>query len=144
MFVSALDLELSSLASDAAVELDLLINGEESELNAVRQLGERLRQSLDKPVPDQPARGLHVDTETETVLGQAFMQAGAAGADSATILGELFRRTEAIADQLSTAKAATQRSDLEWQRAFCLALSQCAATFRHMISELRPPHPYCR
>lgn len=141
MFVSALDLELSSLASDAAVELDLMINGEPTELDAVKQLGERLRQTLDKPAPDQPACGLHVDTETETILGQAFMRAGA---DPSTILGELFRRTETIADQLSAAKPATERSDLEWQRAFCLALSQCASTFRHMISELRPPHPYRR
>ena len=59
-----------SLASNAAVELDLLINDEPTGLDAVRQLGERLRTALDKPIPDQPARGLHVDTETETVLAK--------------------------------------------------------------------------
>ena len=60
-----------SLAADAAVELDLLINGEPTALDGVRRLGERLSQAL-----DQPAHRLQVDTETETVLGQAFTRAG--------------------------------------------------------------------
>ena len=55
MFVNALDPELSSLASNAAVELDLLINGEQTDVDAVRLLGERLRQTLEKSTPDQPA-----------------------------------------------------------------------------------------
>jgi len=141
MVVNALDPELPSLASNAAVELDLLINGEETELEAVRQLGERLRQTLDKPIADQPARGLHVDTETETILGQAFTRSGA---DPATILSELLRRTEKIAEQLSTAETGTERKTLEWQRAFCLALSQSAAAYRQLIFDVRPPHPYRR
>ena len=141
MFVNARDSELSSLASNAAVELDLLINGEQTDVDAVRLLGERLHQTLDKPAPGQPARGLQVDTETEAVLGQAFVKTGE---DPATILGNLFNRTERIADLLSSAKQGTQRSELEWQRTFCLALSQCAATFRQMILDDRPPHPYRR
>ena len=139
--VNVLDPKLPWLASNAAVELDLLINGDETDLEAVKQLGERLRQTLDTPVAGQPARGLQVDTETETVLGQAFAQAGA---DPATILGELFRRTEQIAGQLSSAEAATERKTLEWQRAFCLALSQSAAAYRQSIFDVRPPHPYRR
>lgn len=141
MFVNALDPELSSLASNAAVELDLLINGEQTDVDAVRLLGERLRQTLEKPTPDHPARGLQVDTETQTILGQAFAKAGE---DPATILGELFKRTERAAELLSTAKHGSEPSDLEWQRAFCLALSQCAATFRQMITDVRPPHPFRR
>jgi hypothetical protein len=142
MSVNALDLDLSSLASNAAVELDLVINGEHADLNAVRQLGERLRQSLDKPTPDQPARGLHVDTETEMVLAQAFTRAG--DADPATILGEVTRRTEQIAAQLSSAKGAAEGQSLERARAFCLALSQSVAAYRQLIFDVRPPHPYRR
>ena len=141
MFVNAIDPELPSLASNAAVELDLLINGEPTDLDAVRQLGTRLRQTLDKPVPDQPARGLHVDTETEAILGQAFTLAGA---DPKTILGELIHRTEQIAEQLSSAKSHTEQTVLELQRAFCLALSQSAAAYRQLIFDVRPPHPYRR
>lgn len=141
MMVNVLDPKLPWLASNAAVELDLLINGGETDLEAVKQLGERLRQTLNKPTADQPARGLQVDTETETILGQAFAQAGA---DPTTILGELFRRTEEIAGQLSSAAVGTERKALEWQRAFCLALSQSAAAYRQSIFDVRPPHPYRR
>jgi hypothetical protein len=141
MFVNVLDPDLSFLASNAAVELDLLINGEPTELDAVRELGERLRNSLDKPAPDEPARGLQVDTETQAVLGQAFARAGA---DPAIVLSDLWRRTEKIADQLSSAEPAANQSDLERYRAFCLALSQAAAAYRQMIFDVRPPHPYRR
>jgi hypothetical protein len=136
-----MDTHLPSLASNAAVELDLLINGEETDLDAVRQLAERLRLSLDKPTPDQPARGLQVDTETETILGLAFTHAGE---DPSTILSRLLYRTEQVAKELSSIEASTERKALEWQRAFCLALSQSAAAYRQSMFEVRPPHPYRR
>lgn len=137
MLVNALDPDLSSLASDAAVELDLLINGEPTVLDAVRQLGQRLQQSLDKPAPDQPASALHVDTETEMVLAQAFTRAGE---NPETILGQLLRRTEQIAERLSTASESDERESLNRSLAFCLALSQSAAAFRQLILDARPPH----
>ncbi len=136
MPVNVLDPDLCSLAADAAVELDLLINGEPTALDGVRRLGERLSQAL-----DQPAHRLQVDTETETVLGQAFTRAGA---DPATILGELVQRTERIAFELSSTQSETERNALELQRAFCLALSQSAAAYRQLIFDVRPPHPYRR
>ena len=141
MFVNVLDPQLPTLASNAAVELDLLINGEPAELNAVSQLGDRLRQTLDKPQADQPARGLHIDTETEAILGQAFT---IAGADAKTIVADLIQKTEEIAEQLSTAEAETETTELELQRAFCLALCECASAFRQMAFDVRPPHPYRR
>ncbi len=141
MLVNALDPDLSALASDAAIELDLLINGEPTSLEAVRQLGQRLTQSLDKPAPDQPACGLQVDTETGMVLAQAFARAGD---DPATILSQLFRRTEQIAERLSTANEGDERESLHRSLAFCLALSQSAAAFRQLVFDVRPPHPYRR
>lgn len=138
MLVNALDPDLSSLASDAAVELDLLINGETTTLGAVRQLGERLQLSLEKPAANQPASGLHVDTETEMVLAQAFTRAGD---DPTTILSQLWRRTEQIAERLSAASASEERESLRRPLAFCLALSQSAAAFRQLVFEARPPHP---
>ena len=144
MLVNVLDPELPSLASNAAVELDLLINDEPTDLGAVRQLGERLNKSLDKPAPTSLC-GLHVDTETETILGQAFLQAPEAKADSATILKELAHRTEEIARQLSSTALETERKTaLELPRAFCLALSQSAAAYRQSLMEIRPPHPFRR
>ena len=142
MLVNALDPDLCSLAADAAVELDLLINGEPTDMEGVRRLGERLRQTLDQPDTGQPTRRLHVDTETETVLGQAFTRAGVA--DAATILGELPQRTEEIAEQLSSTGSGTDETVLQKQRDFCLALSQSAAAYRQLIFDVRPPHPYRR
>ena len=141
MTVNALDPELPSLASDAAVELDLLINGEPTDLGAVRQLGERLRHTIDKSSSDPSARGLHVDTATETILGQAFMRSGD---DPATILSKLVERTKQISDLLSSAKDEAEKSQLELQRAFCLALSKSAAAYRQMLLDVRPSHPYRR
>jgi hypothetical protein len=141
MFVNALDPELPSLAADAAIELDLLINGEPAGVDAVHRLGKRLRETLGQPQAGQTARGLQVDTEMETVLGQAFI---GSGDDPATILQHLFQRTQEISNQLSSAQGGTERRQLEWQRAFCLALSQSAAAYRQMIFDVRPPHPYRR
>lgn len=143
MIVNVLDPKLPWLASNAAVELDLLINGEPVQLVAVKELGGRLRQALDKPAPDQPARRLNVDTATETVLGQAIMNMNT-GADPATVLGELLHRMEQISGQLSAAETGTERSSLELLRAFCLALSQSAAAYRQSVIDVRPPHPYRR
>jgi hypothetical protein len=142
MLVNALDPDLCSLATDAAVELDLLLNGEPTDLAGVRRLGERLSQALDQPEPGQPTRRLQVDTETETVLGQAFTRAGVANA--ATILGELSQRTEQIAEQLSSTGPDTEATVVQKQRDFCLALSQSAAVYRQLIFDVRPPHPYRR
>jgi hypothetical protein len=143
MSVNALDPALPSLASNAAVELDLLINDEPTELGAVHLLGERLKKSLDKPAPDQPARGLQVNAETEIVLGSVFLQV-LEDADSAAILGEVARRTEDMAQRLSSSDLKTGKKALELPRAFCLAFSQLAAAYRHSIFELRPPHPLRR
>jgi len=141
MFVDALDPEIPSLASDAAVELDLIINGVPSGLTAVHQLGAKLNQALEKPAVDQPARCLHVDTAMETILGQAFHRAGD---DPTTILSKLLTRTEEAVRQLSSADTGADKTALEWQRAFCLALSQSAAAYRQMLFDVRPPHPFRR
>jgi len=136
MTVNALDPNLSSLAANAAVELDLLINGDSTDLEGVRQLGDRLRQSVDWSASSQQAYRLQVDTETETVLGQAFVRANLG--DPGTILSELFRRTEQIATQLSSTDSGTEHKGLESQRAFCLALSQVAAAHRQLTLDTRP------
>ena len=146
MLINVLDPNLSSLAANAAVELDLLIHGEPTTLDDVRQLSERLRRSLTQPELGQPSRRLQVDTETESVLGQAFVRAELG--DPGTILSELAQRTEQIASQLSSTEPGTPprgveagQHPLEPQRAFCLALSKAAAAHRQLTFDTRPPHP---
>jgi hypothetical protein len=144
MFVNVLNPEIPALASNAAVELDLLINDEPTDLKAVYQLGERLNNSLDKSMPSRLVR-LHANTETETILGQAFLQVLTTQVNSATILSEVARRTEEIAQQLSSDDLKTQdKKALEMPRAFCLVLSQLAAAYRQSILETPPYHPLRR
>ena len=136
--INVVDPELPLLVSDAAVELDLLIQGDQPGLEAVRQLGDDLRKTLAKPAKAPPSRQLHVNTETETILGQAFCDAGG---DPSTILRDLSRYTEEIATQLSSAEPGGRREDLERLREFCLALSRFAAAYRQSMTIALPPHP---
>jgi hypothetical protein len=121
---NVLKAKLPWLASNAAVDPDLLVNGEKAPLEAVKVLGEWLRQTLGTPVEGQPARGFHGDTETEAILRHAFTRVGA---EPTTILGELFHRSETVTGQLLSAETDPDRKALEWLRDFCLALSQLAA-----------------
>lgn len=139
--VNVLDPKLSWLASKAAVELDLLINGNDVTLDSVRQLAGQLRGTLPTSVGDPMARSLSVDTETELILGRAFAESGD---DPSTILSKLMARTDEISEELSVAKEESGQPNLETLRSFCLALSQSAAAYRQSVLDVRPPHPYRR
>lgn len=132
---------LASLASDAAVELDLLINGEETDLSSVKELARYLSETSDREPATTGERRLSVDTATETILGRAFVQAGD---DHANILNNLFDRTRTVASELSSADSSHDQRSLEWVRAFCLALSQSASAYRQLILNSRPENPYRR
>lgn len=133
--------DLSSLAANAAVELDLLINGESTGLEFVKELGERLQELLQVD-ESHGVKHLQADTTFETILGQAFTEVD--GADPTTILSELFSRTQKVADALNSAESRTVHGSLEWHRAFCVALSQSASAYRQLMASSRPPHPFRR
>lgn len=141
MLANPLAPELASLASDAAVELDLLINGEETDLSSVKELARYLSETSDHEPAATGERRLSVDTATETILGRAFVQAGD---DHANILNNLFDRTRTVASELSSADSSHDQGSLEWVRAFCLALSQSASAYRQLILNSRPENPYRR
>ena len=134
------DFDMSSLAANAAVELDLLINGENTDLKSVKILGERLESTLEptSPSPTSPHSPL-LDTATETILGQALV----ASCDQTTVesLESLTQKTLKIAKELSSAKSTSVSKELEWARAFCLALSQSAASYQQLMFNARIPHP---
>lgn len=141
MLANPLAPELASLASDAAVELDLLINGEATDLGSVKELARYLNETSDHEPAATAERRLAVDTATETILGRAFVQAGE---DHASILSNLFDRTRRVASELSSADSSHDPGSLEWVRAFCLALSQSASAYRQLILNSRPENPYRR
>lgn len=141
MLANPLTPELASLASDAAIELDLLINGEETDLAAVRELASFLEHTSAEPQDAATERRLSVDMATETILGRAFVQTGA---DHTNIIENLLKKTREVAADLNTADGTQRPDSLEWTRAFCLALSQSAAAYRQLFLGARPENPYRR
>ena len=138
MFVDVFDQELPVLAADAAVELDLLINGVPVDPESVRLLAKKLASVLPESSAGSTSQSLQTDTALQNVLGFAFAKTGD---DPRTILGNLLNRTSETVQKLSTASSQAGQSLLEWQRAFCLALSQSAASHQQMLFDLQPVHP---
>lgn len=147
MTVNILDPELPFLASQAAVELDNLLNGTGTDSAAVRNLAKRLQASLPSDTATAPHRALLADTATISVLGQAInISRSAEHMLPISSDDELSQRTAEIAGQLSDVDGPLpeDKKVLKWARAFCLALSQCAAAYRRSEFEVRRPHPFRR
>src|SRR5262249_16467932 len=141
--VNVLDPELPLLASEAAVELDAVMAGQHPDISALAQLAERLKATLPQQSElSQSSPPLLAATATATVLGQAMNLADETG--DLTTMEDVLKRTVQIADQLSSAATGETGSGLKWARAFCLALSRCAATYRKSVYDLRQPHPFRR
>jgi len=138
MFVDVFDQELPMLASDAAVELDLLLNGVQVDTESVHLLAQKLASVLMESTVGSTSQSLQTDTALQNVLGFAFAKTGD---DPKTILQNLFTRTTETVTNLAKAGKKEELSELEWQRAFCLALSQAAASHQQMLFDLQPVHP---
>lgn len=138
MIVDLFDQELPMLASDAAVEIDLLINGESVEPEAVRLLAKKLEAILPNEGNEPPVHSLQTDTALQNVLGFAFAKTGD---DPNTILANLMARTSEMVESLCSASGQGNQPSLDWARAFCLALSQSSASYQQMLSDLQPLHP---
>jgi hypothetical protein len=138
MIIDVLDQELPMLAADAAVELDLLLNGVDVEAESVRLLAKKLRSMLPSENADSAAHSLQTDTALQNVLGLAFAQIGD---NPQTVLQNLLERTAETVAKLSNASQQVEQPVLKWQRAFCLALSQSAASHQQMLFDMRPTHP---
>lgn len=133
----ALDPNLASLASNAAVELDLHINGEKTDFESVSELAKCIGNMLVKPTTGQSASAMHADTEIQMLLGQSFVELGS---DPNSILSELASKTEELVNALGSDHNTDTRK-IEWLRSYCLALSKNASSFRKMILDSMPQHP---
>lgn len=137
MSTEILSPDLASLASNAAVELDLVIRGEKTEGLAVKELARQLSDATALGT-EQNQRRLQVDTATETLLGRAFVDTGS---DPSQVLTNLFSSIEKVANDLSGWEEMSEKDTLEQLLSFCLALSTSASAHRQMIFNMRPPHP---
>jgi hypothetical protein len=144
MTVNVLDSELPFLASQAAVEIDSLLNGTYSEITAVKQLAERLNSTLGGDAPSSSQRSLAAaETATVAILGQAWNQSRDKQ-HPVTNVNELASKTADIADKLAMVTPGNNDPNLQWMRAYCLALSRCAAAYRKSVFDIQRPHPYRR
>ena len=136
----ALDPELPFLASEAAIDLDNLLNHRSNDVVAVHHLADRLKKTL--APAEGTVRARFLDHGTLTVLGEAINQVP--GETELQEVDELISRASKIADELSSSDSSIDRARLEWARSFCVALSRCAAEYRKSIHEVRQHHPFRR
>jgi len=135
-----LDPDLPFLASEAAVDIDNLIANKSEDLEAIRQLGKRLRNSMDEGTTGAPMRSL-MDPATLSVLGEAV-----AGSERNELhkIGDLLLRASRIADVLSLDNPKENIGELVKARDFCIAFSKAALAYRRSIRELSSSHPFRR
>jgi len=137
-----LDPDLPYLASEAAIELDNLLLGRKSNLKSVHILAERIGNSFEIDRSNGATRPL-MDPATLTVLGDAINES-----QSQPIVikfEDLIKKASSIADELlKNTNLKDNRKELEWARAFCVALSRLSAAYHKSVFDLRPPHPFRR
>jgi hypothetical protein len=159
----ALDANLAFLASAAAVELDNLYRGAEDTLEAVPTLAEILESlvlGISVSDPAKSSRSL-LDPVAADVFGRALSSAsanieGIAQTDSeghqltampldqGTTVESIQAGTRSIASVLAHVGSATDLSELDRLRRFCLSLSRSAQARVSQWDEVRPKNRYRR
>lgn len=134
----ALDPDLPLLAAEAAVDIDNLLKKNKKDLKAIRNLAERLKNSIEIIPVDNSLHAL-MDPATITVLGEAVEQI--TRGTSALLIQDLLTVTNRIAENLSDQDLPEKRDQLEETRDFCVALSNAALAYNKSIRDLHPSHP---
>ncbi len=137
----ALDPDLPFLASEAAIDIEILLSGGQEDLSKLRDLAERLKNSIDEKAEEGRHRSL-MDQATLSVLGEAVAES--------RISPEWQRVEELISEAIDLSKLLSKENlkenedDLKRARDFCVALSRAAASYRKSIQNWRPSHPFRR
>lgn len=160
----ALDANLAFLASAAAVELDNLYRGAEDPLEAVPTLAEILESlvlGIAVPDPAKSSRSL-LDPVAADVFGRALSSASAnidegiglpdteghqltsMPVEQGTTVESIQVGTRLIASVLANVGSATDLSELDRLRRFCLSLSRSAQARVSQWDEVRPKNRYRR
>lgn len=134
------DPHLSFVASQAAIELDNLVLGISTKLDAVKQLAARLKNSTEAVTGSTAKRNL-MDPQAIRVFSQAYEETQG---ESVTTIDELATKAWNIAGDLNDAKADPTNQNLEKLRSFCVALSRISSAHRKAIMNRKPGLPYKR
>ena len=140
-FLTALNPELPLIASQAAIELDLLIRHQVSNLSATKRLASLLAQSFSGESNLAGPRFL-VDPSTATVVSRALEEAHLGG--EVRTINDLTQEAWKVSERLQASGPNEDKESLERVRAFCAALSESAASYLQTRYSQIPTHPYRR
>jgi len=137
--MSVLDEDLSFLATQAALELDSLIEGKETELEAVSRLSSVMSSSFQSVQAE--GHSLSLDPATATILNRAFIDSNFA--NNLETVDELIQKSLELAKELASQTHPSKRNgELARMKSFCMALARCSAAYRESILGHRSKHPY--
>lgn len=132
-----LDGDLPLLAATAAVELDRLRLGHETDLASARFLAERIGNSIE--IEAGGTKRFSMDPPTVTVISYAAEESK--WTSGPTTLDDLAKAASEIAKNLGDPASV---SDMIRLRDFCIALSRCSASYLSSIFSAKPTHPFRR
>ena len=136
--MSVLDEDLSFLATQAALELDMLMAGKDIELDAVTQLSSVMSGSFQ--AVQSGGQGSSLDPATATIVNRAFTDSALANLET---VDELIKKSLELATELGSQIDPNQRNgELASMKRFCIALARCSAAYRETIIGHRSEHPY--
>jgi hypothetical protein len=132
------DPDLPLLAAQAALELENFKTYGQSDFNAVKQLSFRLKNSFGTGATKKAL----LESNTVSVVGRALNSSAWSGQIST--MDELNGQLWEIADKIEKLETDPGNQPIDKIRDFCVALSECAASYRQTLHEARPPHPFRR
>lgn len=137
----ALDPNLPMLAAQAAMELDSFKITGEIHFVAIKELLDRLKNSLGTTSGSPTSKPL-LDSGTVSLVGRALNSSQWSG-DIGT-LEQINNGLRDIVQHLERLQTEPTTEPIDKIRDFCVALSECAATYRQAFNDMRPAHPFRR
>ena len=138
----ALDPDLPMLAARAAMELDNYKRSGEASFTAVKLLAERLKNSFQTGAAMASPCKAWLDSGTVSLVGRALNSSSWAG--QVSTIEQLSSELWEVARRLENVNTTPAEQPIEKIRDFCIALSECAASYRQAFHDLRPTHPFRR
>ena len=135
-----LDPNLPLLASQAAIELDVLLRNKKTDLSATKRLGQLLENSLEHAVTATSPSSL-IDPTTVTLINRALLESQWSKPQTTR---QLVEQAWSLAKDLHQTEKDADHKSLKKVQAFCVALSECAASYLESVHSWRPSHEYRR
>jgi len=142
-WLRAFEPSLPMLATRAAVELDAQRQGQTSNMEAVRELSELLKNSFDQePLGGSGCQsGSLLDPSTMVLVGRALETIPD---KRVTKVAEVQKMMQEIAEWLDESAANASAQHAAVLRDFCLALARGASSQHRNFRDETPAHPYYR